>query len=354
MPMKELERIFENQSIRNLVRHFSRSPQQFNRLHESDAELILLNGMESPYLAVTIDTVADEISEGLYRDPFTMGWVTVMANFSDLAAVGAEPIGIVAAVSLERSRDLTFRDRIAQGMEAACRQVGTFILGGDLNFTHSISLTGCAFGTIPKEMKLTRVGCKEGDAVFLSGKAGSGNALGLARKTNLPDELYPERFYRPAARTKEALLVRKYASCCMDTSDGLFITIDQLIRLNDRGFAIDADWKNVLDRRVYNLCERMNVPYWFMAAGIHGEFELLFTIPLPKVQSFLKEAGLTNFHPTFLGKIIRPPHFELTLESGKTAQIDMAPLRNLWDGAKRDIRYIIEAHHHWGMRWGMS
>ena len=89
--MTQLEKIFENKTISELVHRFSRSPQQSNRLHETDAELIAINSNKSDYLAVTIDTIADEISEGLYKDPFTMGWITVMANFSDLAAVGAEP-----------------------------------------------------------------------------------------------------------------------------------------------------------------------------------------------------------------------------------------------------------------------
>ena len=191
--MKKLNDIFENQAIGHLARYFSRAPFQTNKLHESDAELIALNGDKSNYLAITIDTIADEISEGLYRDPFTMGWVTVMASLSDLAAVGAEPIGIVTAISLDVSRDKTFRSNIARGIEEACRQLGTFLLGGDLNITHSISLTGCAIGTVPKKMKLTRLGCKREDVIFLSGKAGSGNALGLARKTNLPEEMYPEK-----------------------------------------------------------------------------------------------------------------------------------------------------------------
>ena len=352
--MNPLEKIFENRTVGDLARHFSRSPNQSNRLHETDAELIALEGNESHYLAVSIDTIADEISEGLYRDPFTMGWMTVTANFSDLAAVGAEPIGLVTAVSLERSRNKAFRDRIAQGLEEACRQVGTFILGGDLNFTHSLSLTGCAVGTVPKKEKLTRIGCMKGDAVFLSGKAGSGNALGLARKTNLPEEMFPEKSYRPTARTKEALLVRKYASCCMDTSDGLFITIDQLIRLNNRGFSITTDWEKILDNKAYDLCKKLRVPHWFMAAGIHGEFELLFTVPLPKVRSFLNEAHRMNFLPIPLGKILDTPHFEIILDSGESTRIDMTPLRNLWDKATGNIQHIIQEHLHWGAEWGLN
>jgi thiamine-monophosphate kinase len=277
-----------------------------------------------------------------------------MASLSDLAAVGADPIGIVTAVSLETSRDQTFRSDIARGIEEACRQSGTFLLGGDLNLTQSISITGCAIGTVPRKWKLTRVGCQQGDVIFLSGKAGSGNALGLARKAQVPENVFPEEAYRPRARIKEGQLIRQYATSCMDTSDGLFITIDQLIRLNNCGFSIQADWENVLRHDVLKLCNGMQVPRWFMAAGIHGEFELVFTIPAKKVSSFLKQAKRMDFYPIPLGKIIDTPRFEFTQNAQKTAVIDMTPLRNLWENATGDISRIIEQHHFWGKKWGMD
>jgi thiamine-monophosphate kinase len=352
--MKQLENILENQNIGELAHQFSRSSQQLNQLHETDSELIDIKGNESDYLAITIDTISDEIAEGLYKDPFTMGWVTVMANLSDLAAVGANPIGIVTAVSLEKSREKTFRNRIAQGIEEACRKAGTFILGGDLNITRSISLTGCAIGTVPKTRELTRIGLKEGDVLYLSGKAGGGNALGLTRKINLPEEMYPEKTYRPIARIKEGQLIGKFASSCMDTSDGLFITIDQLIRLNDRGCSIVANWEQILEKGVYQLCTKLDIPYWFMAAGIHGEFELVFTVPYKNVSPFLEQAQKMDFHPISLGKIIDTPRFEITQKSQKTAVIDMTPLRNLWTDIPGNMSYIIEKHYTFGQKWGLN
>lgn len=349
-----MDDILENRAIGSLARYFSPSPNKINRLHESDAELVALAGEKSRYLAVTIDTIADEITQGLYRDPYTIGWVTVMASLSDLAAVGANPVGLVTALSLEIYRDETFRSEMARGMEEACRQSETFLLGGDLNMTDSISLTACAIGTVPAKMKLTRMGCLKGDVVFLSGKAGIGNALGLARKANLTEDVFPEKAYRPRARLKEGQLIRKFATSCMDTSDGLFITIDQLIRLNEKGYSIKVDWEDVLKPEVLHLCASMKIPRWFMAAGIHGEFELVFTIPAKEVQSFLEQAQKMNFHPIALGKIIDEPRFEITPKSQKTVVIDMTPLRNLWENVTEDISVIIEQHHLWGKKWGLN
>lgn len=352
--MKELEEILENVFINSWARYFSRSPHQINKSHESDAELIEIEDNESHLLAITIDSLNEEISEGIYREPFTMGWVTVMSSFSDLAAVGAEPLGIVIAVSVEPESDEKFREGIAKGMAAACQKLGVFILGGDTNTTPTISLTGCAFGFVPREEKITRVGCQARDVVFSSGGAGIGNAMGLVRLAKLPEELFPENSYRPIARIKEGQLIRKFATCCMDTSDGLLITLDQLLRINNLGFEIDAGWERILTPEVFELCNRMKIPHWFMASGIHGEFELIFTVPSEKVKFFLKAAREIDFYPVQLGVVRQKPSLEFVLPSRKKVEIDMAPLRNLWATLGGDLSRCIEEHHAWGKKWGLE
>jgi thiamine-monophosphate kinase len=352
--MKNIEKILENTIINSWIQHFSRSKYQINKPHEADAELIEIQGNDSYLLAVTIDSVAEEITEGLYQDPFTMGWVTVMSNLSDLAAVGAEPLGIVISISIEPTRDEKFRKGIAKGIEAACRELGVFVLGGDTNTTRTISLTGCAVGLVPRNQKITRIGCKPGDVVFLSGGAGIGSAIGLVRLAKLPEEYFTESSYRPIARIKEGQLIRNYATCCMDTSDGLLITLDQLLRLNNLGFVIESDWEKILSPEVFKLCVKAGIPYWFMTASIHGEFELVFTVPAERENSFLKAAKESNFHPIRLGIVQKKPSLVLTLLSEKKVEIDMVPLRNLWATIGGDLSSCIQEYHVWGKRWGLE
>lgn len=103
--------------IESLTRHFARSPRQLNGLQESDAELIRLGN--ELILAMTTDTIAEEIRAGLYADPWLAGWMTVMANFSDIAAVGAEPLGIVIAKTFPTGMDPTALSRIQEGIQDA-------------------------------------------------------------------------------------------------------------------------------------------------------------------------------------------------------------------------------------------
>ncbi|UCC43231.1 MAG: hypothetical protein JSU65_08770, partial [Candidatus Zixiibacteriota bacterium] len=195
--MKEIEEIVENAMINALAGAFRRAPKQANKVHESDAELIEFPGDPGKLLAVTTDTLCEEIAEGVYHDPYTMGWVTANANLSDLAAVGGEPIGLVISASIEPHRGKEFSQKIMQGIEEACRALDVFVLGGDTNASPALSLTACAVGWTARDKVLTRQGLASGDAVFTTGGMGGGNALGLVRLAGMPDDAFPESSYRP-------------------------------------------------------------------------------------------------------------------------------------------------------------
>lgn len=352
--MNLMNKIQENVEIGHWTNYFSRNPKQCNKLHETDAELLEIPGDLDRYLAITIDTVAEEITTGLYRDPYTMGWVTIMACLSDLAAVGATPLGVVISVSYEPYRDQKFISEIARGMDEACRELEIFILGGDTNTTETISLTACSFGMTERDRLMTRTGCSPGDEVFITGGAGSGNALGLVRLSNLSDDLYPEYFYRPRVNLKAGRLLRNHASCCMDTSDGVLTTLDQLMRLNDVGFDIDCRWGEILSAEVIELCNKTETPPWMMLAGLHGEFLLLCTIPagnMEKIGSDLNSEGVDLIH---IGKVKESPGITLKLSSGEKVDIDMAPIRNLLQTVNGDLDRYIQEFWNIGRKWGLN
>jgi len=314
--------------------------------------------IESPsdnknFLAITIDTVAEEITEGLYKDPYTMGWVAVMVSLSDLAAVGADPLGLVISICIESGRNKEFTSKIVQGMEDACRNTNVFILGGDTNFTSTIALTGCAFGLVPRDKLLTRKGCEPGDSLFITGGVGIGNALGLVRLANMPDDYFPEISYRPIARLKQGQFLRNYASCCMDTSDGLLATLDQLMRINQAGFVIDCNWEKILAQKVFQFCNLTKTPPWLMTAGPHGEFELLFTVSIEKESEFIRAIQSIDMKIIKLGSVQDNPVITLNLPSGRKTDIDIAPLRNLLYTVEGDMQRYLHEFKTFGEKWGL-
>jgi len=95
--------------------------------------------------------------------------------------------------------------------------------------------------------------------------------------------------YRPSARLAQGKTLLEIANCCMDTSDGTISTLDQIMRLNNCGIKLIDDWKNFVDEESANVCKQSNVPLWFLLAGYHGEFELIFSIdPNSEQKTFVK------------------------------------------------------------------
>lgn len=352
--MSEMDGIRENVMINAWAGRFGRSDLQRNEPHESDAELVEIPGDQDRYLAMTIDTVSEEIAEGIYRDPHTMGWVTAVASLSDLAAVGASPLGLLISVSVPGDADPAFSRGVAEGMESACRAHDVYILGGDTNTGRDTALTACAVGLVPKDGALTRLGMRPGDAVFLSGRAGIGNALGLARLSGLSEDAFPESAYRPSAELEVGEMLRGHASACMDTSDGVLATLDQMMRLNSLGFVVDCDWGRILDPDVLAFCRSTGTPEWLMLAGPHGEFRLVFTVHAQAVAGFLEAAEKAGIAPVSLGTVQPEACVSLSMLSGENVRVDVARLRNLLYDVEGDTGRLVREFTEAGRQWGLT
>ena len=335
--MYKLNSILENKVINELISVFERSPMQLNKPHESDAEIIQLNYISK--LAVTTDSISEEISTGLYDDPYLIGWMIVTVNMSDLAAVGASPSGILISEIIPKNFSDEKVSELQRGISDACRAYNTFVLGGDTNEGEKLVLTGTAIGIIQQEKNISRIGYKPGNILFSTGKLGTGNAFAISK---LIAQNNSSIDYKPFAQLRYSSIISKYASCCMDTSDGLIATLDQLMRLNDAGFELNSDWKKAINNNALNYVKNLNIPGWLLLAGQHGEFELIFTIPKKFKKSFLKEALLNRFEPIELGVVIPEKEIRIPLYD-KSVQINTKLIRNLPYEIKGDVKRYLKS-----------
>ena len=329
--------ILENNLVNFLTNNFARSPLQINCLHQSDAEII--KTCSGNLIAVTTDSIAEEIETGLYTDPYLIGWMAVTVNLSDLAAVGAEPLGILISEIIPPAFEKDKLDRMQKGISDACKNSNTFVLGGDTNSGEKFILTGTALGTFPGGKYLTRTGCRPGDLLYASGKLGKGNAYAISQFLNAGKGGID---YLPAARLNESNVIRKFAGACMDTSDGVISTLDQLMRLNGTGFELDEDWISSIDKGSLELAEKNGIPPWMLLAGQHGEFELLFTIPPEKEIDFLNKARQTGWQPVKLGKVIQDVSIKMKLYA-RLRTINSAAIRNISFNLKEGIQAYLRS-----------
>ena len=333
--MHKLNSILENQSINKLIAEYKRSPQQINNPHESDAEIIKFN---DSLLAITTDSISEEIATGLYDDQYLIGWMTVTVNMSDLAAVGASPLGILISQIIPKNFEAEKIMQLQRGISDACEAYNTFVLGGDINEGDKLILTGTAIGSIVNKNPVSRLGCKSSDILYSSSKLGSGNAYAISK---LISKDKSTTNYKPLAQIKYSNVISKYASSCMDTSDGLIATLDQLERLNEIGFELNADWQNSIDDDSLAYAKYLDLPVWFLLAGQHGEFELIFTVPKKVNENFIEEAQQIGFTPIEFGKVISENEIKIPLFNNLIS-IDTTLVRNLPLEADGNVNYYLQ------------
>ncbi|MBU0994352.1 MAG: hypothetical protein KJ737_17815 [Proteobacteria bacterium] len=329
-----MNEISEMALISKFAKILPRSPYSVNQTHTSDSEILDV-GLDTNYLAVTTDIISEEITEGLYSDPHFMGWMAMVVNLSDIAAVGAKPIGMLLSMTVSPDWDKDFIEKIIQGMAEACHVHECGSIGGDYN-TGVPALGATALGLVDKNSVMKRIGMNPGDLVYLTGPAGLGNAF-VAIKLLFPDLLdkYP---FKPMARIKEATIISKYATSCMDTSDGFIFTVDSLFRLNSVAINIDAI-DSICHPAVMMMAEFGTPPLTFLS-GIHGEFELCFTIPPEKEDAFLNEMHSNHFSPVKAGTV----YPEINSRKGVFINKKLFPsteARNLWENSTSASEYSM-------------
>jgi thiamine-monophosphate kinase len=159
--------------------------------------------------------------------PEEIGWRAVTSALSDLAAMAAQPIGLVLALALPDSwRDAV--DGLADGIGAAARAAGAPILGGDLVRARELGLTVTVFGAARRPVG--RDGARPGDTIYVTGALGGPRqAVAAWERGAQPEAAARARFARPTARIAEARwLAERGARALVDLSDGLASDVGHL------------------------------------------------------------------------------------------------------------------------------
>ncbi|MBK9375692.1 MAG: hypothetical protein IPN03_18725 [Holophagales bacterium] len=327
--------VAENRRLTRWADLLPRAPGQRGAIHETDAELVELG--DGRLLALTVDTVCEEIRLGLYRDPRTAGRLAAAAALSDLAAVGAEPLGLLLSVTLPPVDVDAVQEAVARGVAETVAAAGTFVLGGDTNEGDDLSVGCTAAGTVPCGSQLRRVGISPGDLLFSAGPLGLGAAV-AASTLFAGGTLLPESALAPPCRIAHGIALRGIASAAMDTSDGLVATLDQLARLNGVALHLTRPPEELLDPRALDVARRLGLPLLALLAAAQGEQELVFAVPPQGLPALEVAAARLGWTPAPVGRA----------ESGhgivvNGALFDGARARNLLGSSGGDLRAYAAA-----------
>jgi thiamine-monophosphate kinase len=324
--------VLENRLLSRWAHLLPRAPAQLGDVHEADCELVPLG--DGRLLALTIDAVDEEL-EALYTSAATAGRIAAVASLSDLAAVGAEPIGLLLSVSLPAEDATVVQALVAEGIADACREAGTFVLGGDTSDATTLRIACVGVGTVPASGVLRRVGLRPGDRLFASGPLGTGAALAGVKLLGVPVAI-DEGSFRPPCRLAHGRALRGIASACIDTSDGLFAAVDQLARINGVAIELDAGLGSLLSRQADAVRAALGIDAFPLLASAHGEFELVFGVPPERLDALAVAARALDWRPVPLGRV----------EQGEGlgvdgTRVDGARIRNLLGESGGDVRRYV-------------
>ncbi len=236
-------------------------------------------------LVVTTDMLHLESDFPVGMSPWEMGWTSVAVSLSDLAAMGASPVGLVMAVGVSGDWKVDSILELVRGMQDCASVFGTRILGGDLDRHREVTLVGTGFGLA--ERPVHRWGARPGEVVAVTGRLGvAGAALAALERGEPVDEEMLKRLFQPHPRVKEGVALSGIVSSMTDVSDGLAISLHELASAGRVGFKIRENEVPVQNGGIE------------FALYSGGDYELLFTLDPGRVE---EARGVCDF--TVIGEV---------------------------------------------------
>jgi thiamine-monophosphate kinase len=265
-----------------------------------DAAILRLRAGEQ--VAVSNDAFVEDVHFRFSNEsPRTVGRRAVAAALSDLAAMGARPLGCVVALAAPPSLSVRRFDALTAGIVAEAARYGAPLCGGNLARARETSLAVTVLGAVPRRGGITRAGARPGDRVFLTGVLGR-QALERARAERAGGRIRHVPEPRLAAGRRLARL-RGLVSC-IDVSDGLEADLAHLLGPRLR-LGLDLE-RLPLARGLRAGAERLGLDPFELALFGGEDYELLFTVRgrVPKSEALSRRLGVAV---TELGRVRRGP-----------------------------------------------
>jgi thiamine-monophosphate kinase len=283
----------------------------------------LLSVKADHLLVVTTDVLVDQVHFSDHTtSPQDVGWRAAAANLSDLAAMGATPLGITVGLSLPGDLSVAWVEELYQGLTACLNQYNTPIVGGDICRSPLTTVGITAFGQVHPAHAIRRSTAQVGDVIVVTGVHGSSRAgLELLLHPELGKDLSegdrttlitahqrpkPRLDLIPLLYTLTSLQNSKFkiqnsrftssstpntqhptSLTGMDSSDGLADAIVQICRASRVGA--------VIDRRQISIAPALRswMPEKAMEWALYGgeDFELVLCLPPEAAHALLPQLG---------------------------------------------------------------
>ena len=284
----------------------------------------LLNITPGMQMAISSDMLVSGRHFFPDADPYMLGHKCLAVNLSDLAAMGAKPIGFTLAFSLPEANPV-WLEKFSHGLFTLADQYHCRLIGGDTT-KGPLNICITIFGELPPCTALRRDAAKVGDDIWVSGNLGDARLAlaGYWRELELSetDQIQAAiRMHQPTPRVALGMALRGIAHAALDISDGLVGDLGHILACSQVGATLAVDEMPagpVLQH--FPLALRRQ----FTLAG-GDDYELCFTAPVTRRAEIIAAAASVDTVVTRIGKIDAEPgvrfldeqrnHVHLSLQS---------------------------------------
>lgn len=179
------------------------------------------------YCAVSTDSLVSGVHFPKDSPPFLLGQRVLAVAVSDLAAMGAKPLGFTLAITLEQI-DTPWLQAFSEGLSTMAQHCAIALIGGDTT-RGPLAMTVTVMGAVPTNHGLLRSGAQVGDLLCVSGPLGAAAAalpfvLGKVAADTVPAEAQQQllaAYWTPQPQLELGQWLLGKASAALDISDGL-------------------------------------------------------------------------------------------------------------------------------------
>jgi len=273
-------------------------------------------------LVITTDVLVDGVHfSDRTTSPADAGWRAAAVNLSDLAAMGATPVGLTVGLSLPGDVPVTWIEQLYQGLTACLQQYDTVIVGGDVSRSPVITVAIAAFGQVSPGQVIRRSAAQPGDVILVTGVHGASRAgLELLLKPSWGSNLNEiernsliQAHQRPKPRLDVPLLLwqlQPLRVAGMDSSDGLADAVLQICRASGVGAKIERS--HIPLPPALALTSPEQALEWALYGG--EDFELVLALPPAIALSLLPQL---EHGAAIIGEIVAGTEVQLIDETGQ-------------------------------------
>ncbi|KAA5604136.1 thiamine-phosphate kinase [Roseospira marina] len=267
--------------------------------------------------------------------PDRVAMKALRVNLSDMAAMGATPVGVVLTLALSPAEDDRWLDGFAAGLGADLEAWTIGLLGGDTVSTPGpVTISVTILGSAPPGAPLTRGGARAGDDLWVSGTIGDA-ALGLKVLTGAvapADSTHRDaliaRYHVPCPRVRLGVGLRGLATAALDVSDGLVGDLGHLCTASGLGARVETG--RVPLSPAARACVDADPGLVSAVLGGGDDYELLFAAPPDRADAVQAAARAADVPVACIGRLEPGAEIALIDAQGQPVLLDTPGWRHHW------------------------